>query len=124
MILPGWLVRVLPYVAAIAGGAIGILWVRGDAYDEGYAARESEVAAIARAHERIVAGANERIAAAAQSARDDVQRELDERPAKVRTVTEVVRENPDFAAVRRPDKLHAQRVRELDEISAAARARR
>lgn len=116
--------RVLPWLLVLGAGAIAILHVRSAAWDEGYAKREAEVQTIAAAHRLLVTKTDAKVVAAAKAAGDDVRRELEQRPGKIRTVKEIVHENPDFAAVHRPDKLHAQRVRDLDEISAAARARR
>lgn len=122
--LPGWAVRVLPYVAAIAGGAIGILWVRGQGYDEGYAARDAEVTAVAAAHAQVVSRVNEQIAAVRATADAEIAALKARRPRQVQAMREAVHEDPAFAAVRRPARAHAQRLHELEEVAAAARADR
>lgn len=116
---PGWIVRVLPYAAALAGGVAGVLWIQGKAYDNGYSARDREVLEALAAHNRVVAGVNEKIAAARAEGEQAVRDELAARPAARAAMKEVIRANPDYAAVRRPAAAHAQRVRELDAINSA-----
>jgi hypothetical protein len=115
----GWLVRALPYICALIGGVAGVLWIQGKAYDNGYNARDREVLEAELAHNRVVAGVNEKIASARAEGEQAVRDEMAARPAARAAMKETLRANPDFAAVRRPPAGHAQRVRELDAINAA-----
>jgi hypothetical protein len=118
--IPPWL-RVLIAPALIAAGAIAAwLWFAGHYYDKGYDARSAEIATAAAEYERRIAGINAANAATGAKA-DATIATLRRRLGETRTtLQEALTDEPDFAAVRRPDRVHAIRVRDLDDLARAA----
>lgn len=121
--IPLWLRPLLPYVLLAAGAVAAWLWFAGHYYDQGYAARSAEVERATVEYQRRIARLNTeltRIGAEADARVAAARAEALE--SRKRIVTYVDR-YPDFAAVRRPAELHAERVRDLDAIARAAGAR-
>jgi hypothetical protein len=118
--IPPWL-RVLIAPALIAAGAIAAwLWVAGHYYDQGYDARSAEITAAAAEYQRRIAGINAANAATGAKA-DATIAALRGRLNATRTdLQEALTDEPDFAAVRRPARVHALRVRDLDDLARAA----
>lgn len=123
VVLPPWLAPfrhlLMPLAIVLAAWAT-YAWVTGRAYDRGYEASQLEVDKASAAFLARLTLANEAIAGEAARTNAAVDAALKERPVIVRTVKEIVDANPEFAAVRRPERLHAERVRQLDTIAAAA----
>lgn len=118
--IPPWLRVLLPY-ALVAVGAVGAwLWFAGHYYDQGYAAREAELQVAASAYRERIAVANAEITRiGAETDARVAQARADALKSRERIKTYVDR-YPEFAAVRRPGDLHAERVRDLDDLARAA----
>jgi hypothetical protein len=90
------------------------------AWDAGYAAAEAAQAQADAAWQASVSRLSARIAATGAEGDTRVRAVQRAAPASTRRVTDHVAAAPDFATVRRPPGLHAERVRDLDELAAAA----
>lgn len=114
--------KALPYLLGGLLLATGGAYVKGRADGYAKAEREHQVAGVADLIDAV------KTAAAVGEAIADVGRKLREQLADsrahetqaTRTVTRIVRENPDFAAVRRPAELQRVRVDQLERIRRAA----
>lgn len=118
--VPAWIRVLLPYVFALGGAAAAWAWFAGHYYDQGYAARSGEVDRAAAAYRDRIATIN--AANAATGAKADARLKLlrEQRKSDQAELQEIIDREPSFAAVRRPDGLHARRVRDLDAIARAA----
>lgn len=81
----------------------------------------ARAATLASALDR-VAAAGQRMATLGEQLRDAIADSHERERVVVRTVTEVLRENPDFAAVRRPAELDRVRQSQLQAIADATAA--
>lgn len=118
--VPAWIRVLLPYVFALGGAVAAWAWFAGHYYDQGYEARSGEVERAAAAYRKRIADIN--AANAATGAKADARLKLlrEQRKSDQADLQEIIAREPSFAAVRRPDGLHARRVRDLDAIARAA----
>lgn len=107
---------------ALAGFAYVQTWRLGESQEAMDLAESQAKAAAASAKATVDVLNAERLASDTKT-QDAIEQALAERPADVRTVTRTVeriaREDPKFAACRRPDELHALRVQRLRDVDEA-----
>ena len=106
--------------AASVGGASWYAYGKGKAHEQ-QAQAAQDLAALFGAVRR-VGEIGEAIAALGRDLADAIAASRKSEAASVRTVGEVIRANPDFGAVRRPDGLQRLRRQELEAIARAAEA--
>jgi hypothetical protein len=118
--LPPW-VRMVVVPLAIAVAIVGAyLWTYGRGYDAGFAASEAAVTIASAKHAETVLHANAEIAGVRAAAAAQIAEAKAARPQVIVRTREALSHAPDYAATRRPDAVHAERVQQLDALATAA----
>jgi competence protein ComGC len=122
--LPAWvrglIVRVLGVLILVGFVVAGVAWFAGHHYDQGYAAREGELQATAQAYALRVAKLNGELAQLQRETTTRVKQARAQRDAALAQLEEALTNEPDFAAIRMPDRLHALRVQRRADVARAA----
>jgi hypothetical protein len=122
--LPAWvrgvIVRVLAVLIVVGFVVAGVAWFAGHHYDEGYAAREAELQETARAYALRVAKLNGELAQLERDTKQRIRNAIAQRDTARAQLEEALNDEPDFAAIRMPDRLHALRVQRRADVARAA----
>ncbi len=116
-------VLALGTIVLVLGTALSVQTWRLGELQESVALEQAQAKAAAASARALVKVLNAERLAHDERTQAAIAQALKDRPAEVRTITRTVerlaREDPVFAAARRPAELHALRVRQLREVDAA-----
>ena len=122
--LPAWvrglIVRVLGVLIVLGFVWAAVAWFAGHYYDQGYATREAELQATADAYAKRIAGLNGELAQLNRDTEKRIRNVIAQRDDARAKLQEAINDEPDFSAVRMPDRLHALRVQRRADVARAA----